>query len=344
MGVRNATLPSLMDVMNRLDPDGGLSDIAEILTQTNAANDDITWVEGNLVTGDKFTQRTAKPTVGWKRLNEGVQKSKSGSAQVEEKAAHLQGQFQMDRDLAILSGNPAEYRTSEGRSFIEAMSDQFWQTAIYGNDLFNDKQFTGLAPRFNSLSGTYGKQIVDAGGTGTDNRSIWLVVWAPDKVTGLYPKNTKGGLMHMDTTSNTAIGPDGYPIGDKVVDANGNTYLAYTDQWDWKCGLRVKDYRYVVRIANIDYSDLSKDRTTGADIQDLMVRAMGRIQGLNGNAAFYMPRDVENMLDRQAANDGRAFRGFDRANFGRPGIDSLAFRGIPVRRMDVLNVDEAPVV
>lgn len=344
MAVRNATIPSLMDVMSRLDPGGGLTDIAEILTQTNEANDDMSWTEGNLVTGDRFTVRTGKPTVDFRRINEGVARSKSTTSQIDEQAAILVGEHQIDRDLAILSGNIAEYRMQEGRSFIEAMSDKLWQTVFYGNSITDDKSFMGLSPRFNSKSGQYANQILDAGGTGTDNRSIWLVVWAPDKVTGIYPKATKGGLMHMDTTANTTIGPDGHPIGDKVLDANGNPYLAYSDHWQWNCGLKIKDPRYIVRIANIDLSDLSKDRTTGADLQDLMVQAMGRIQGLNGNAAFYAPRALENMLDRQASSDGRAFNGFSRANFGRPGIDALAFRGLPVRRMDVLNVDEARVV
>lgn len=341
MGVRNATIPSLTDVMTRMDPGGGLSDIAEILTQTSEANDDISWAEGNLVTGDRFTVRTGKPTVGFRRLNEGVARSKSTTAQIDEAAAELVAEHQIDRKLAILSGNIAKYRMDEGRSFIEAMSDRFWQTMFYGNPLFADKEFMGLAPRFNTLANG---QVIDAGGVGTDNRSIWLVVWAPDKITGIYPKSTKGGLMHMDTTANTKIGPDGHPIGDKVLDAAGNPYLAYSDHWEWNCGLKIRDPRYVVRAANIDFSLLTKDRASGADLQDLMVQMMGRIQGLNGNAAFYASRDIHNMLDRQASNDGRAFNGFSRANFGRPGIDSLAFRGLPVRRMDVLNVDEARVV
>lgn len=345
MAVRNATVPSLMDVMNRLDPGGGLADIAEILTQTNEANDDVSWVEGNLVTGDRFGQRTSKPAVSFRRKNEGTPRSKGGSTQVDEATAQIVGKFQVDRDLAILSGNIAEYRLSEGRPFVEAMSDELWQTMFYGNSLFADKEFTGLAPRYNSLSGSYANQIIDAGGTGTDNRSIWLIVWAPDKITGLYPKNSKGGLLHMDTTTNKTLGPDGHPIGDEVLDEDGNPYLAYKDHWQWDCGLKVKDPRYAVRAANIDKSLLIKDRTTGADLSDIMVQMMGRIQGIGGgNAAFYMDRNTQTFLDRQASNDGRAYNGFHYANFGRPGIDSLAFRGVPIRRMDALNVDEARVV
>jgi len=345
MAVRNATVPSFMDVMTRLDPGGGLSEIAEILTQTNEANDDMSWTEGNLVTGDRHTVRTAKPVVDFRRLNEGTARSKSGTSQIEEQAAILVGKHQIDRDLAILSGNIGKYRMNEGVSFLEAMSDKLWQTVFYGNAVADDKSFHGLANRFGSLSGSFGNQIVDAGGTGSDNRSIWLIVWGPDKCTGIYPKGTKGGLMHMDTTSNKAIGPDGFPIGDELLDAAGNPYLGYKDHWQWNVGLKVKDPRFVVRGANIDFSDLTKDRTTGADIQDVMVQMMGRIQGINGgNAAFYMSRDLENFLDRQSSNDGRSFNGFHRANFGRPGLDSMAFRGVPLRRMDVLNVNEARVV
>lgn len=345
MAVRNANVPSFMDVMTRMDPGGGLSDIAEILTETNEANDDMSWVEGNLVTGDRHTVRTAKPTVDFRRLNQGTARSKSGTAQIEEQAAILVGKHQIDRDLAILSGNIGKYRMDEGVSFLEAMSDKLWETVFYGNAISDDKSFHGLANRFGSLSGSYGSQIVDAGGTGTDNRSIWLVNWAPNKVSGIYPKGSKGGLMHMDVTANKSVGPDGYPIGDELLDADGNPYLGYKDHWQWNCGLKVKDPRYVVRCANIDFSLLTAGITTGADLALQMVKMLGRIQGLNGgNAAFYMSRDLENMLDQQETVASRAFHGFNRANFGRPGQDSLAFRGVPIRRMDVLNVDEARVV
>lgn len=344
MAIRNASVPSLMDVMNRLDPGGGLMDIAEILTQTHEALDDIGWQEGNLVTGNRHGVRTGKPDVAWGRINQGTPRSKSTTAQVDEAAAQLIGKAQIDRRLAILSGNAAEYRMQEGKSFIEAMGDEFMQTLFYGNSLIADNEYTGLTPRFNSAANT---QVIDAGGTGTDNRSIWLVVWN-DYVKGIYPKGSKGGLMHMDTTANTTLGPDGYPIGDKVLDSNGYEYLAYTDHWQWDCGLMIRDPRYVVRIANIDKSLLSKDRATGGDLQDLLIQALGRVHNLNGNASFYMDRTTNTWFDRQASNDGRAFNGmglegFSRQEF-RKGTTTLTFRGIPLRREDALNVDEARVV
>jgi hypothetical protein len=347
MAIRNASVPSLLDVMNVLDPGGKLLDIAEILTQKHEFLDDMGWQQGNLVTGDRFGVRTSKPAVDFRRMNMGTPRSKGGSAQVDEATAKLVGKHQVDRDLAILSGDIAAYRVMEGKPFIEAMGDKLATTTWYGNSLVNDASFTGFTPRFNSLSGPTGKQIIDAGGTGTDNRSIWLVVWN-DYVTGLYPKGSKGGLFHMDTTANMGMGPDGYPIGDEVLDSNGDPYLAYKDHWQWDCGLKIKDPRYVVRAANIDFSLLSNTRATGADIADIMIQMLGRVQGLNGNATFYASRDIHTMLDRQASNDSRAFNGMGLEGFGRAelrkGISTLTFRGIPIRREDALNVDEARVV
>jgi len=338
MAVRNATIPTLTDVVTGLNPNGTQADIAEILTQDNPMLEDAAVKEGNLVTGNRITVRTSKPTVGWRRLNQGVPSSKGTSSQVDEASALLEGRHQVDRELAILSGNPAEYRWAQGRPFIESMNDEAAETIFYGNSNFNDTEFTGLAPRFNELANS---QVIDGGGTGTDNRSIWLIGWHPEKVSLIYPKGTTGGLNHFDATANKAIGEDGFPIGDEVADEDGNTYMAYKDRWIWRLGLSVEDPRFVVRIANIDVSLLSKDASTGADIQDLMIQAEDKIKSLQGvNAAFYVPGQVSSMLRRQLVTQKSAYM-----NWGQIGGKQVTMFGeTPVRRADALNVDEDRVV
>ena len=339
MAVRNATVPSLVDLLGQLDPCGGLASVAEVLERENPALQDIPWAEGNLITGDRFTVRTMLPGVGFRRLNEGVPRSKSGAAQIDEATAILEANSQVDRDLAKRAPNIAAYRLAEARPFHQSMNNKFMETLFYGNAFFEDKSFTGFAPRFNEIASP---QVLDAGGTGTDNRSIWLIGWGDD-VRGLYPKGTKGGLFHLDTTSNLRIGADGFPIGDTVLDPNGNPYLAYTDNWKWECGLQIKDQRKVVRIANIDSSLLTKDRTTGADLQDIIIQASGATPNLdNANFVWYMPRTVATMFSRQAYDDRRGFASMDQIIPNGPRV--LTMMGIPVRSLDVLNVDEARVV
>lgn len=333
-----SAIPTLLDVTRAVNPDGTHAKIAEILHKILDILDDIPFKEGNLITGDRTTVRVGLPSVGYRRLNEGVPRSKSASRQVDESAALLEGNSLVDRKLAILSQNPAQYRLDEASAFLEAMNQQFATTLFYGNSTTNTKEFTGLSPRFNSLSGPTSAQIIDAGGTGTDNRSIWLIAWDPMKVTGIYPKGTVAGLQHMDATTNLRVAGDGFPTGDMVNDANGNPYLAYQDHWEWQMGLSVPDPRYVIRIANIDRSDLTKDFSTGADLQDLMIQATELIQNTNG-AVFYMPRALRAFLRRQLVNKKNGFLSYDSVG-GKP---VLSFDGIPIKRVDILTTDEARV-
>lgn len=334
---------TLVDVATRIDPNGNTARIAELLQQSNPVLADMSWREGNLPTGERTTVRTGLPQVAFRQLNAGVPKSKSTVAQVDEGAAELVGQSQVDRSLAVLSGNPGAYRLSEAAPFFEAMNQTMATTLFYGNAKASPKEFTGLAPRYNSKSGFTGPQIIDAGGVGNDNRSIWLIAWGENTVSGIYPKGTKAGLMHMDATANRQAGPDGYPIGDYVKDANGNDYLAYRDHYQWNCGLAVKDYRYIVRIANIDVSDLTKTGSTGADIQDLMIQALETIQSTDmagTNVVFYAPRIISAFLRRQMVNQKNAFLSW--SDIGGRRVTS--FDNVPIRRTDALNVDEARVV
>jgi hypothetical protein len=343
MGARNGALATLVDVTASYGEAGeAQGQIAEILEKENPILEDMTWKEGNLLTGERTWIRTGKPGVSWRRYNQGVPKSKGTSGAVDDASAQLAASSQMDRALAILGGNPARARMNFAKPFFQSMNEEMAETLFYGNALTESKEFTGLAPRFNDLDGPTGDQIIDAGGTGTDNRSIWVINWDEDAVTGIYPRGSKAGLIHMDTTSNLRQAADGYPIGDLVQDESGNDYLAYTDYFQWDCGLSVKDPRHVVRIANIDFSLLIKDRTTGADLEDLIIQAFHRLQATGANAAIYVPKPIGAMLHRQAVHDsrgGRGLTGFE--DIGGRKVPTIL--GLPIRSVDALNVDEARV-
>lgn len=342
MAVLGNTVATLVDVAKRLNPDGTPAVIAELLNQQNEALDDILWMEGNLPTGNRTTVRAGLPGVSWRALNEGVPRSKSDVSQFDEGAAMLEGFSEVDRKEAILSGNVGAFRMSESLAFFEAMNQAFMTNLFYGNSAASPKCFTGFAPRFNAISGntTTANQIIDAGGTGTDNFSVWLVAWDQNKVTGIYPKGTTAGLMHEDM-SDASAGGDGFPKGSTLYDASGNPYVGYRDHYEWNCGLSIKDYRYVVRICNISRSTLTKDISTGADLQDLLVQAVERIQSLNGvRAAFYAPRLATGYLRRQLLNKKNGFLSLDEVG----GRKVTSFDGIPLRRVDALNVQEARVV
>ncbi|MFL6728053.1 MAG: major capsid protein [Sphingomicrobium sp.] len=344
MAVQGSGVTTLMDVLTELAPDGKQLDIAEILTLQNPMLEDIHWEAGNMVTGHKDGARTSLPTPSFRALNAGVPVTKPGSTQIEETCALLEDFSQVDRELALLAGDVNAYRLKQAKPHVQGMSNKMATTLFYGNALANPLEFTGVANRLNTKVTTTNKaaaNVIDAGGTGSDLRSIWLIGWGPDTVFGIYPKNTTGGLQHEDATNGTGDQIAGAPPATVLTDASGNMYMGYRDHWVWRCGLFVKDWRYLVRIANIDLTALTITGASGPLLEDLMVQAAEQIESLDGvNAVFYVPRAVRAFFRRQLLQRKNQFLSWDEIG----GKRIMSFNEVPVRRTDALNVSETQVV
>jgi hypothetical protein len=344
MAVIGSGVATLVDVLKEVAPDGSALDTAEVLTQHTEVLLDMSWMEGNLITGHRDSVRTVLPEPSYRALNEGVPITKGATTPIEETCAMLEDWSQADRELAILSGNVDRFRLRKAREHQIGFAHKLARDVFYGNARANPRGFTGLAPRFNTLNpavSATASQVLNAGGTGTNLRSIYLIGWSEETVTGLYPKGTKGGLLHHDATTPSAGQiNDGFAPGMPLLDANGNRYQGFLDHWIWRCGLMVKDWRYVVRIANIDLATLSANQSTGANLQNLMIQAMNRIESLDGvRAAWYMPRFVQGMLQQQLVEKKNAFLSLTEVG----GSTRMDFGQVPIRRTDALNVNETQV-
>ena len=305
--------------------DGRISVIVELLSQTNEILDDMRWVEGNLPTGHRTSVRTGLPQGTWRQLNYGVQPTKSTTTQITDACGMLETYSEIDKALADLNGNSAEFRLSEDKAFLEGLSQQLAQTLFYGNTAATPEKFMGLAPRFNTASGSaaISQNVIDAGGTGADNTSIWLVVWADLTIHGIFPKGSKAGLQMRD-------------LGEQTLnDINGNRFQGYRTHYKWDAGLTVRDWRYAVRIANIDVSDLSA--VTPPDLTKFMIKATHKVPSLKtGQPVFYMNRTGRQWLDIQAANKDNVMLKISEFE-GRPVRE---FLGIPIRTCDqILNTE-----
>lgn len=337
LGTKN---PTLLDAAKSLDPDGSTADVVELLNQTNEILLDAIWTEGNLPTGHRTTVRTGLPTVIWRKLYGGVPPSKSTRAQVDEATGMLEARNEIDVDVANLNGNTAAFRLSEASAFLEAMNETMASTLFYGDTTVNAERFTGLAPRYGAISGApNANNIIDCGGTGSNNCSIWLMNWGEQTVTGIFPKGSKAGIYHQDLGEIDAF------------DANNNRFRAIADRWQWKCGIALKDWRYVVRAANINVSDLTTlttaptfpgvNGTSPVDLIQTLIRMTARIpkQGM-GRPVFYVNRTVGEMLRVQALNKSQNALGIVAAQ----GQITTTFLGIPIRIVDALLSTEARVV
>lgn len=343
MAVQGSGVTTIVDVLTEMAPGGGLLDIAEVLTQQNEVLLDMHWEEGNMVTGHKDAARTVLPTPSFRALNAGVPVTKAGSTTIEETCALLEDFSQVDRELAIMSGNVDAYRLRQARPHVQGMSNFQALNLFYGNANSNPLGYTGFAPRLNTLSTTTNKaaaNVINAGGTGSNLRSIWLIGWGPDTVYGIYPKGTRGGLDHEDVTNANGEGEHGFPPATVLLDASGGQYMGYRDHWIWRCGLFIKDWRYVVRIANIDLTALTLNHATGPNLQDLMIQAVEQIEDVtNCRPVFYVPRAVRSYFRRQLVNDKNAFLSMGEVG----GQRVVQFNEVPVRRTDALNTAETQV-
>lgn len=325
--------PTLADIAKMTAPDGKIAKIIEVMQQTNELLDDMVWIEGNLPTGHRTTSRSGLPTPTWRRLNYGVQPTKETSIQVTDNCGMLEDYAEVDKALADLNGNTPAFRLRSDKAHIQGMMHEVAKTVFYGNETTTPEMFTGLSPRFstrNVATAASARNVIHGGGAGATNTSIWLVVWGESMVHGIYPKGSQSGLQHQDKGQVTIENADG----------NGGRMEAYRSHYKWDCGLSVPDWRYAVRIANIDVSTLTSDGATGAKLFDLMAQASERVESLStGKAAFYCNRTVREWMRLQAANHKNVRLTQEQV----AGRRVLMVDEVPVRRCDALLNTEATV-
>jgi len=343
---------TLADWARRVTPEGNIDDIAELLSQCNEVFKDMLWRESNLPTGHKSTVRTGLPSGTWRVLYQGVPYTKSTTAQITDGIGILEAYSQVDRELARLNGNVAAFRMSEDNAHLEGLSQQMATTIFYGNASVTASAFTGLSPRYNTVCTSTAQNagnVLDAAGTQSANTSLWLIGWGDETTFGIFPKASQAGLVFEDK-------------GDLVpgFDSNNNRFEALTSFFQWKAGLVVRDWRYNVRIANIDVSNttVGLPSSTPPDLFALMSKAVVRLPTMTKRVsgitetdapdeispgiapAWYCNRTVREYLDIQAIRDKNVLlRPTEYA--GEPIVE---FRGVPIRVVDALVSTEARVV
>lgn len=335
MAVLATTHPTMADLAKMVGPDGGYMQIAEVLHQSNEINQDCVWLPTNKLTSHMGLVRTGIPTPTWMKLNYGIPPTKGETAPIEDQTALLGAYHEVACELADLYPDPSQFRMTEATAILEGFAQEFAQNVFYGNEAVNIEKFTGLAPRFNSLSAQSGQNIVNAGGSGSNVcSSIWLVGWGPLSIHGIYPKNTKAGISHEDKGRQTSENFGGTGLRMEI-------YRSYFSQ---KVGLHVRDWRYAVRICNIKTADLTKDASAGADLYDLMAQAMNKIPNRsNARWAWYANQTVIGFLLRQAQNKKNVQLSVAEIKDGVGMTTGHTIGGVPVRRVDQLLNTEATV-
>ena len=260
MATVGAQALTLNDYRKRMNPEGYIDMIIEVLALSNPILQDMTWMEGNLLTGNKTTQRAALPDPGIRYINRGITPDKSSTKQVVDTSVILESRSEVDTELLALAPDKEAFRRSEDIGFIEAFGQRVAKMVMYGNTDMDPDTFNGLDIRHRIMGVTdpvkQGYTTTDAGGTTASSMtSAFLVEWGDRETTGIYPRNATAGLVHRD-------------LGEKTVfDAAGKPFEAMVSLFQWKCGLACRDYRGAGAVRNI-YTPYFK---TGTAAQKLAI-------------------------------------------------------------------------
>lgn len=328
------TFLNLIDMYR--DKDSQVAPVIEMLNENCAAVQDAVTTPCNSGTVHKHAIRTGLPNVTWGRLYKGIPQSKSTKSMVQDTTGFVEGLSSVDTRLLEISPNPGATRLAEADSFIESMTQEA-ETGIFYHDADTaPEKFTGLFARYGS---TTSRQVISAGGVGSDNTSIAFVTWGEGQTTLLYPQGTEGGIKRQDMGKQ------------RVTDAAGDPYYVEEELFRWHLGLSVRDWRYNVRICNIDVSNM---QAGSVDLYAYMRRAYHRLHKVRatssmkdpnaastGRTVIYCNADVYEALDALQTNTSNTALKLTPAEL--EGKEVMTYRGIPIRRTDSLLNTESVV-
>lgn len=318
---------TLQDILNTIDQKGNAAKVAEILTKSNPILQDAPWMEANEAFGYKFARRSNLPAGEWRGINTGVASETSHTVAVTEPMGMLETYSEVDKALADNHPQPQFFRMINANGFLEGMAQTMAKGFIYDDHSENANRITGLAPRLSNLSQP---NVYDAGGAADCSTlsSCYLVQWGPDKTFIFHPKNHKTkGVEHQD-------------LGEVTLrDASSKLYQGYRDHFKIHCGLGVMDERSIARLCNIDVSK-NAGSTGGAFNEDMLIEALNQFPFEAQGAVIYVPRKIKTIMEIALKNKNNVNFAVENGLGGSP---ILRFKGVPVRTLDAISINEPHV-
>lgn len=330
----------------RMDSTGKTSELVNLQSQTNAVLEDCMAVQCQSGNAFEFTQVVSLPTPVRRQFNQGVAPTQASVGKQVQTCVQYADTVRIDDSLARLNGNLNELRAQEDRLHLEGMGQKVAGDLFYSGVSGDPTQYLGLSNIYNtvnSATSNIAKNVIDGGGTGSNNASMWLIGWGPSQIHTIFPNGLPAGMVHMDKGLQ------------QTLDTNSNVFWAWTSWIEHNIGLCIHDWRYGVRAANLDVTlfgggssaNLIAILTAMVYKPPIMPVGVGPVQTSDdpgrvvmARNAIYLNRTVYLALDLQAQNKTNVLLKMEQWD----GMAVLTFRGIPIRVNDSLLNTEARVV
>ena len=330
MATIGANYLTLADRLKRTENGKTAAEIIEMMSETNEILQDANALQCNDGTSHITTIRTGLPSAVFRTLYGFVPSSKSTTEQVKDVTGVLETYSIVDVDLVDKAENPKLFRLSESSAFIEAMNQKLQETVFYGSIKENAAAFDGLTVRYSKKSADskkIGSNIIDAGGSSTDNTSIWFVTWGDLHTSLLYPQGSQAGIQHKDDGVQTE------------TSTTGGKRKVYQDHFKMDVGLSVRDWRSTCRIANISIANLAGQ--SPVDLEKLMNQAYYKIRRFakTGKTCIYCNSTV--LMYFEAQLRAKTNVNFTIKEYLNENV--LHYKNIPIRECELLTCTEAVV-
>lgn len=288
------------DLVSKQGADGSIGTVAEVLNQLNVVMRDAAFITCNKGLEHETLVRAGLPSVAWQKIGGYTTPSKSKTVAQKFTTGFCRSLSQVPQDLLDLSNDEAATRLSEATPHLEAMAQEFESMFFNGNTGNNPFGFDGLAAYYNALpssTNNASNMVVNGGGAGSDNASIWIVRHGEQHTSMLVPKGIPVGIQREDKGQQ------------RDTDGSGGVRFVQEEQFTLHSGVAIKDYRSNARIANID---VSAALAGSVDLNELMTTAWHRAKhpkynmdvntsvSVGGKAVIYMNRDLFEALDKQS--------------------------------------------
>lgn len=322
--------------------DGSLkANILDLVSEENGVMDDATFVRAD--NGDKLSSDyiNAIPHGQWVALDEGVPASKTGFSVAWDTCGRIKARVQIGAELYERTKDKEALVQRHVRAHSQGMKEDVADAFIYGNVKEEPKKFNGLATFYDKFGAAttprsnYAHTVISAGkgasgaaSSTSQLRSIWLVGWGDNGITGFYPEMSKYAGLTAKPMEKMQIN-----------DASGNPTWAWTQELVWEVGLAIRDYRKAGRICNFQL-DTALAAGYDADLIKNLRHLKARVKADGVKRAFYMDETTWEIIEDTMAHltQSNAIKYEDLTQ-----LKPMTFWGIPVRLCDCLAVNEAEV-
>jgi len=229
----------LVEQAKRIDPSGDQAKIVEVLNRKmGEVLNEAPWLPSNDVWTNKTTRRATLPAGSRTKIGTRVTAEGSRTTEIMDVIESIEAYCDVPCKLVDNMPSPATFRSGEVDAFIEGLGQTLISDILYCNSFADPDGMHGIAARLATLDGRF---VIDAGGTGSDVTSIYVVTWGQTTAHLIYPKNKAAtlGISHTDKGQTTSETTDGL-------------LEIYRDFFEVACGFVVRHPRAIGRVANIE--------------------------------------------------------------------------------------------